>query len=191
MVFLYAHKFSWACCAPPVFSYSEADCFLSRSLPLCLSLSLLPCSFPGGLMDCVFLVCEKWAKTDRQAEGNGWIISCHFSLHQMNWIDPVGWRQFPHCCRIFKHNLFRSFLFASCFFVFLLQSLFCSLCSVASDRSACCYIITNAQIMSPPSLLSSLNNLSKTSWVTFASARCQRRFPPSLLKKLWEEAVRS
>lgn len=27
------------------------------------------------------------------AEGNGWIISCHFSLRKMNCLDPVGRRQ--------------------------------------------------------------------------------------------------
>lgn len=44
------------------------------------------------------------------------------------------------------------------------------------NSTACRYIITNLQIMSPLSFLLSLNNLSKTSWVTFASVCCQSRF---------------
>lgn len=40
----------------------------------------------------------------KHAEGNSWIISCHSSLHQMNWIDPMGRRHFPYCFHVFEHN---------------------------------------------------------------------------------------
>lgn len=60
------------------------------------------------------------------------------------------------------------------------------------NASACWCIIANLQIMSPPlhpHPLFSVNNLSKTRWVTFASECCQSRFPPSLLKRPGEEAL--
>lgn len=56
------------------------------------------------------------------------------------------------------------------------------------NGSACWCIFTNLQIMSPLPLPFSLNNLSKRSWVTFASECCQSGFPPCLLKRPWEEA---
>lgn len=59
------------------------------------------------------------------------------------------------------------------------------------NASACWCIIPNLQIMSPLSLPFSVNNLSKTSWVTFASECCQSRFPLSLLKRPGEEALQS
>lgn len=107
----------------------------------------------------------------------------------MNCIDPVGRRQFPHCCRAFEHNPSPPFL------LFLHPSLPVSALSpftwshFTGTGSACWCIITNLQIMSPlPSLWIIYQR--QSGWHLHPSA-VKAGFLPSLLKRPWEEALRS
>lgn len=117
---------------------------------LVLLLSVSPLlSVPPWRMD-RSCFCELWGTQSKTCvlKGNGWIICCHFSLQQINWINPMGRRQFPLCCHVFEHNLYSPSLLSlhSSFPVSAPSPLTCS--HFTGDSSACWCIITNLQIMS-------------------------------------------
>lgn len=191
MVFLYAHKVSRACELLQSFSTLQRITFFPVHCLCVCHFFCSPPSFPGGLIDCVFCVRSGVKQTCWREWLNNQLsfLTAPNELHRSRGLKAIS-PLLPHLWTQLVSFLPFALVFLQ-FLFFFLHSLPCSLCSVASDCSACCYIITNAQIMSPLSLIFSLNNRSKTSRVTFASECCQSRFSPSLLKKLWEEAARS
>lgn len=147
-------------------------------------------SLPGGWVDHVFACC-RGQRVRTCAERNGWIICCHFSMRQINWISPMGRRQFPFCCHVLWTQLVLSLPSFSPFRLPSLCSLYIHL--IPLHRRQQCLLMhyhksTNNVTFALPI---PLNNLSKKSWMTFASECCQSRFSSCLLKRPWEEALRS
>lgn len=171
---------------------SQTTVFLAHCV--CIHHSLrYPPSFPGGWIDCVFVSCGGhgvkqmcWGEWQNNQLS---FLTVPNELHRSHGQEAIS-PFLPHLWTQLVPSLPPS--------VFSLHFSFpgsapppFTWSHFTSSSTAWCCIITNLQIMSPLSLPFSLNNLSKTSWVTFASECCQSRFPPSLLKRPREDALRS